>query len=394
MDLEQIIKRLEWLDDERRRDKTTIATLEERLAILEGTLPGVNQQLKALDTETTRLSTLLARFDQVDAAMGQMRVEFSRMVDGIEKQRNEREREQEKQHRGEMELVNKSVADLRKAVETLPDIRKSVQARVEEEFRLSRQLDELANKFSENSRSEEEYRRTLKLLDENRRQDTKRLTDIQGELSALRKRIDEQRNRSDLAAEGLRKLEMRFAELQAAEGERRQAQTSFIEKQNLMNVERERVWKDWQTRFDEISRQAANLESQMQTLETTHRAVKRSQEAFDEVTQKFERRVNEITEMQRLAEERFRQEWVTFKADDQKRWTNYMLAQEEQQREIMRQYERMLERLVRLEDSSQEARDILTQFLADYQKRMQSMLSLYHQSVEDLDRNFNQPVRS
>ena len=32
-----------------------------------------------------------------------------------------------------------------------------------------------------------------------------------------------------------------------------------------------------------------------------------------------------------LTEERFRQEWVNFKADDQKRWTNYTLAQEEQQ---------------------------------------------------------------
>ena len=41
--------------------------------------------------------------------------------------------------------------------------------------------------------------------------------------------------------------------------------------------------------------------------------------------QRFDRRLNEITEMQRLVEERFRQEWVSFKADDQKRWTNYTL---------------------------------------------------------------------
>jgi hypothetical protein len=36
MEQEQLIKRLEWLDDERRKDKTTIATLEERLLSLEG----------------------------------------------------------------------------------------------------------------------------------------------------------------------------------------------------------------------------------------------------------------------------------------------------------------------------------------------------------------------
>ena len=34
MELEQIIKRLEWLDDEHRRDKTAISTLEKRLQVL------------------------------------------------------------------------------------------------------------------------------------------------------------------------------------------------------------------------------------------------------------------------------------------------------------------------------------------------------------------------
>ena len=44
--------------------------------------------------------------------------------------------------------------------------------------------------------------------------------------------------------------------------------------------------------------------------------------------------------MTRLTEDRFRQEWVAFKADDQKRWTNYSLVQEEQSRELNRQFER------------------------------------------------------
>ncbi len=65
------------------------------------------------------------------------------------------------------------------------------------------------------------------------------------------------------------------------------------------------------------------------------RAVKRSQDSFDEITQKFDRRINEITEMSRINEDRFRQEWGSFKTDDQKRWTNYSLSQEEQFREIL-----------------------------------------------------------
>ena len=39
MELEQLAKRLQWLDDERRKDKNTIAQFEERIVSLEGDLP-------------------------------------------------------------------------------------------------------------------------------------------------------------------------------------------------------------------------------------------------------------------------------------------------------------------------------------------------------------------
>ena len=61
---------------------------------------------------------------------------------------------------------------------------------------------------------------------------------------------------------------------------------------------------------------------------------RRAQETYLELNTKLERRINEVTEMQRLAEDRLRQEWVSFKTDDQKRWTGYSLSSEESFRDI------------------------------------------------------------
>jgi hypothetical protein len=388
MDLEQIIKRLDWLDEERRKDRILIATLEERLNRAEAQVPPVEQQLKELDGEVTRVSSSLARFDTMDAAIAQIRVEYNRAIEAIEKQRADHEREAEKVHRADMESLAKSIADVRKGLEGIPDIKVKLQARIEEEYRLGRLIEEVDHKLDESNRGDEEYRRSLKLLDEGRRQDSKRLTDIQSEVNAFRKRLDEQRGKVDLAADIVRKLELRLGEIQAAESERRQNQANFIEKQNLLTVERERVWKEWQARFEDITHQAVNLDGQMQSLEATHRAVKRSQEAFDDITQRFERRVNEITEMQRLTEERFRQEWVTFKADDQKRWTNYALTQEEQQRENTRLFEKMTERLVGLEDSTQELRDLFQELVKDTQTRLQVLRTAFNETAEEFERSF------
>ena len=79
--------------------------------------------------------------------------------------------------------------------------------------------------------------------------------------------------------------------------------------------------KDWNAGSVTVEKQSVDVENQLQSLDATYLTVKRTQEAVDDLMLRVERRINEVAEVQRLAEEQFRQEWTTFKADDQKRWT-------------------------------------------------------------------------
>lgn len=388
MELEQLEKRLEWLENERRKDRLIIQTLEERLASVERDLPDLLQSTKEVSGEVTRVSAMLAKFDQIDAALAQIRVDLARSVEAVDKTHQEREREMEKARLADQEVLVKSIGEVRRGLDPIPELRKSIQLRMEEDFRLGRLIEEVNQKIVEYRRSDDEFRRALKLLEENQRQEAKRQTDIQGEVAALRKRQDEQRGKVDLISDVARKVELRISEFQAAESERRQSVAAFMDKQNMAAVERDRIWKEWQARFDIIERQGMGLDAQLQAIEATNRSIKRSQEAFDEITQRFERRITEITEMQRLTEDRFRQEWVAFKADDQKRWTNYSLAQEEQARELNRHIERYNERVVQLEDVTQEMQDMLHQVREENQKRLQALLAMAHEWVEQYDRVF------
>jgi chromosome segregation ATPase len=388
MDVEQLQKRLDFIENERRKDKAIIDTLEQRLARLEGSLPDLRTQVKETSGEMVRLSTGLTRFDQIDAAIAQNRIEFSRSIDNIEKIRIDHDREIEKIRLGDLEVLNKGIGEARKGLEPIPELRKSLQSRVEEDYRLGRLIEEMEVKVIEARRSDDEYRRAQKMLEEGQRQDAKRLADLQGEVTAMRKRLDEQRGKVDLNSDGVRKLDVRINDMQSAEGERRQTIASFIDKQNMAQMERERIWKDWQSRFEAIERQSAGLDSQVQALDALQRSVRRAQEGFEEISTRFERRINEVTEMQRLNEERFRQEWVAFRADDQKRWTNYSLVHEEQQREQARLFDRVNERVTTLEDLIQDIQDTLQLITADNQKRLQSLLAAAHEWMEEYDRTF------
>lgn len=386
MDSDQILKQLEWLDGERRKDKDIIAKQEDRIASLEGNIAAAHQQIKDLSGDIVRLTAVSGRMDGFDGAMLQQRIEVNRQFEEIEKQSRKREEELEKLRRIEMRAVDGSLAEMGKQLEAISGLRRSMQARIEEETRLARLIDELRIKVQEMNRNEEEYSRLYRLIEDGRRQDSKRLVDLQGEVTALRKRADEQRGQGELLAANLRKAEARLNELTTVDVERRDALTGFLEKQALGQVEYERTWKEWQKRIETMDRQASEMDAQLVSIDETHRSVKRLKESTDELIQRVERRINEITEVQRLAEDRFRQEWVTFKTDDQKRWTNYTLTQEEQRGEIVRNFERMAEQVTHLDDTMQELQDLIQQMNEQNEKRIQSLLALIHDWVADYER--------
>ncbi len=376
MDLEQLTKRLEWLDEERRKDKNTISALEERLASVEKNITHQLQQTNEISGDVARMFALESRITDLEGELAKVRVDLGRSIEAVEKQRSEHDRDVQKIRQGDVERLYKAEQENHLFSGKLEEIKKALDLRKDEEIRLNRSIEDLRKVVELSANSNDEVKRSFKILEDSRRTDAKRLTDLTGEVAAFRKRLEEQRGKQDVFSETLRKIDLKTTELQNTDSERRQAQLAFIEKQNMSSVERDRVWRDWQLRFDEIDKKSGVLDTQIQSLENTIRAVKRSQDMLDDVTQRFERRINEITEMQRLNEDRFRNEWNGFKADDQKRWANFSLTQEELQRETVRTVQKLNERMVALEDNYQDLQYSLQQSIDQNKKRLQSMLAM------------------
>jgi chromosome segregation ATPase len=198
--------------------------------------------------------------------------------------------------------------------------------------------------------------------------------------------MDEVREKNDLFPDSIRRIETRLNEILASEAERRQSQTGFMETQARLQIDRDRVLKEMEEYLGTIRKQTETMDRQLQEWDVIQRAAKRSQDAYEEIVQKFERRINEITEMQRLAEDRFRQEWVTFKADDQKRWTSYTLSQDEIHKDTRSIAGKFEERLTSLEDLVQTQQDVLQQTKDANEQLFQGMLSQIHELLSAYER--------
>jgi chromosome segregation ATPase len=386
MDFEQIVKRLQWLDEEHRKDKAAIIALEERIASFEGNIETVKQQIKPLDNQIARALTSNARIDQFETIVTKQREEMRKALDELEKKFQKREVDITTQHHKDIEPFYKEIDELRQRLTDIPPLQRDLKARVAEEDRLRQEIKILKPPIDEAMRAVEEVARAQKPYEENRKQDMKRVADLQGEIVALRARIDEVRSRSDLSADTFKVLDSRINEVILSENDRRAAQMAFIEKQSLLHIDNDRANREWQEKYGEFQKQMKILDAQSAALEETLRAAKKAQETYNELNTKLERRINEVTEMQRLAEERLRQEWVTFKADDQKRWTGYTLSQDEGTKDVRRVIQKIEERIDPVYESIQTIQDQVQQTTDATEQQLQELMNVAHEWLSAYER--------
>lgn len=387
MEFEQIVKRLEWLDEEHRKTRGTIITLEERMTALEANIDAVAKQLKPLPKQIADISNTAARLNQFDAIFAKQREDMNKALEEVEKRHHKRELEITKRHHEDIEPFHKAIDELRRSIESeFPPIKRDIKARILEESRLNEAIKELRPPIDEAVRVAHEATRTQRVFEESKKQDAKRVADLQGELASLRKRIDETRSRIDLNADGFKNMDNRIKEMQLSEQERKVAQTAFIEQQSIAQIDRDRSYKEWKEKFDSIKLQTEAFDAQVLKLEETLRTAKRAQETYNELNTKLERRINEVTEMQRLAEDRLRQEWVTFKADDQKRWTGYTLSQDEGTKDVRRLIQKLEERIAPLNEHIETVQDQMHQTASATEQQLQELMNVAHEWLSAYER--------
>jgi chromosome segregation ATPase len=385
MEFEQIVKRLEWLDDEHRKDKAALKKLEERIASFDNKFNTLSEQIKDLTKKVSEIGPVNERIDQFDDVILKQRVDAKKAVDALEKKQQLREKDILKLHYEGLEEVKKLLPELDQSKD-ISELKKLIKQRADEYIKLNVSVTELKPKIDEAVRKSEDIVTSNKVLEENRRQDVKRVADLQGEITSVRKRVEEYRQKAELQNDVVRNVENRFNELLLSEAERKKAQAAFIEQQSLAKIDTEKVYKDWMEKVETFKQQTATLDSQTQALDETLRAAKRAQETYIDLNQKLERRINEITEMQRLGEERLRQEWVTFKAEDQKRWTGYTLSSEETIRDIRKTVDKYEERITAMDDSSQTFQDLLHQTTDATEQQLQELMNVFHQWLTSYER--------
>ncbi len=388
MDIEQASKTIQWLDDERRKDRQEITALQERLAALTGENTSLTRRVLTLEADLQSVNTAVQRQTRVDTLLENYRKEMARQVEELDRRRLEADKEAERLRKIERDAINKTLAELRKSVEGVPKLEREFGGRKEEEARVARLLAEIQLRVADFNKHVDERNRAVTVLDEGRRQDVKRIVDLGTETVDLRKRIEDSRGKLEILEDMARRTDARLAEVFVAENERKAAQAQWLEAQAVIQTERDRAWTELKANTDKSLHDLEDYARRVDQYADAFREIRRVADEARHMVELVEQRVAESTEVHRLAEERFRQDWASFLADDQKRWTTHMLLRDEQWREHDRLAGQQEEHVATLEEQLTELTATLRQMQAVDAARMQSLLNVVHELAAEYDASF------
>jgi chromosome segregation ATPase len=341
MESEQIEKRLNWIDEQRRKGTDLVVGLQEQITNALDQITSQDRQIKELSSEVARFTAHTSRIRQFDDDLTKQREDFSRRIDELLDSQAERDRQYEKIKAVDRDEISKSISELRMEIEALEEMKPILEIRRQEEIRITSKIDELEKSTDRISSIDEEAKRSISIIDEARKMDGKRITDLQVETTDVRKRVDSLRGMLDAVEDRSKKYENNLSEIVSSESGRGESQKLWVERQELKLIEFEKEWKKWNKAFQSFQKNADRVEERMLRYDENYRSMKQTRNELDKMVEKLERRISEISEIQRIAEDRLKQDWSVFLADDTKRWNTFKLNQDEQWREHTRIHDKI-----------------------------------------------------
>ncbi len=377
--LDEIIRRLEFLEEDHRKSKASISVLQEQVKGISADLYLLTQQLRDLQRQISPLLSLPARLEQLENGIQRQREELQHMISDMAQKAEQKFQEAMHFPLPELEALHKEIEAVRAAKVDIPTFEEKLKARIDEAVRLRDLIDELRGKISQLAQTQDELRAIPQVWEEARRRDLNQISTLQGEVASLRKRLDDHQQKLDLQNDTFRILNQRVNEVMALEAERQQRFEASMQKLQVIDVDFQRYQKKFIEFEENMREQMSELDARRIQIEDSLRSMQRAESTFNELQQRLERRTGEIAEMQRLSEERLRQEWVAFRSEEQKRWTSFNLMQEQALSEIRKVLENVGHNQQELSDKMETMQEQLRQIGEINQEQLQQLLQHFHE---------------
>jgi chromosome segregation ATPase len=312
----------------------------------------IEAQAKELDGLRQQLSLLQAdirRTDDYPGMVEKARRDLTSSLNELKEQVRRDKAETERMRRSEIELLNQEISELDKKIRPLFRYEEALQAREAGEQRLQARVQQITQQTADLEKRLEDRMQSVVYLEEQRRADNRRISALEGDLPPLRQGIEEIKVKQVRLEDSVRKLPARVEEaIEIAK-----SYDPKIEALRVADFQREQRMKQYAEQAEEVEEEVARLVEQTQKYALLYNENKQALEALETFRARLERRQNEISEMQRLNEERLKREWEEWQATFARDWQKRLVTEEDRWRRQDLSNQKFVEHLAELDEQGQ-----------------------------------------
>jgi chromosome segregation ATPase len=346
MESAEISQRLAFLDEERRKDREMILKLQEQLESQVATMTAQKRQIQELEGLLSSTRAELVKFTQLERSLEQMRQELTLLVETNESKRDKAYKELIRLQQVEQDTVVRQIAELRNELRPIPRYDEEIQSLQTELSRVSAPIISLQHQLTELDKRGEDRVQSVVFLEEQRRQDNRRIAQVEAEIPKLKKELDEWIDKIPLLEQA---IHSKNKEIDRA-AELLEQQAEVIENQRVSEFRWERQVAEWAKLVDQLKKETASMTAQTVHIREQQELVRRALSELEPFRQRIERRQNEMAEMQRLSEDRQKRIAEEWQNEREKEWERFKLDSVERWRENARINERRHARIEAIEE--------------------------------------------
>jgi chromosome segregation ATPase len=308
MEFAQLESRISFLDSEYRREKADLAQLRHRLDLSEGEREELLKRIEALEAELLAHKSETQRINLLETKIERFKTEVMSALENQQTKQRQVVKEVERSRNAEMESHTKAINEIRREVERSRNLDELITLARTETERQSGVLISFQQRLDTLARQIDEQLRSISYLEEQRRADAKRVSELQAETPDLFKRINLQSSKIELLEQQI----PQFGQFQLALEENREAIKVEVERVQYQMAQVDRKLKQWDELSASLLRRLEEYESRMERYAEHYQMNRKSLETLENFQEKLYREQREFIELQRLAFDRQQsklQEW-------------------------------------------------------------------------------------
>ncbi len=285
MDLDQINLRVNWLDEEHRKDKAMIAELGGQLTSQYSQIAGLTKTVQDLEERLARLQNQALRYSQIEQATGQVKTEVQMILEQADKRRLAGEEEQFKIRQIERERIDQILSALQMQIEALQQFQRGIIGDHDVLNRLDLTFGTIQREVEDTMRRDEVLNQRISVVEEW----VPRTGQLMTEVHQLGDRLRQER-------------------ADAAESARRAEQS------------RARHMAEWAEQMKTSRREIEEWLAQMRGIQDKYKEDRKIFAPLQELEERLKQMEARLLQWQRLVEETRRKEREQIVADVEKRW--------------------------------------------------------------------------